>query len=139
MALGLRSTGVEVDSAGVITTPGVAFLARSRGYAAGVVISASKMGKFKMVAQVVTVGLLIPGFAVAMGWPLAGATASHPAGERCSSSAGSDPHHSPSATSTPHQSSFSAAIEDGRRHRPTCFVVKTFHMPLLILKNLSKA
>src|SRR5205823_10646492 len=28
-------------SAGVITTPGVAFLARSRGYAAGVVISAS--------------------------------------------------------------------------------------------------
>ena len=33
--------GVEVHSAGVITTPGVAYLARSRGIAAGVVISAS--------------------------------------------------------------------------------------------------
>jgi len=32
---------VEVHSAGVITTPGVAYLARSRGMAAGVVISAS--------------------------------------------------------------------------------------------------
>src|SRR5581483_11977589 len=41
VATGLLSTGVEVDSAGVITTPGVAFLARSKGYAAGVVISAS--------------------------------------------------------------------------------------------------
>jgi len=41
VALGLASCGVEVHSAGVITTPGVAFLARSRGYAAGVVISAS--------------------------------------------------------------------------------------------------
>jgi len=38
---GLASCGVEVHSAGVITTPGVAYLARSRGYAAGVVISAS--------------------------------------------------------------------------------------------------
>jgi phosphoglucosamine mutase len=38
---GLRSAGCEVHSAGVITTPGVAFLARSRQYAAGVVISAS--------------------------------------------------------------------------------------------------
>jgi len=38
---GLASLGVKVDSAGVITTPGVAYLARSRGYAAGVVISAS--------------------------------------------------------------------------------------------------
>ncbi len=38
---GLASVGVESDSAGVITTPGVAFLARSRNYAAGVVISAS--------------------------------------------------------------------------------------------------
>lgn len=37
----LASAGVASDSAGVITTPGVAFLARSRGYAAGVVISAS--------------------------------------------------------------------------------------------------
>jgi phosphoglucosamine mutase len=39
--LGLVSSGCEVHSAGVITTPGVAYLARSRGYAAGVVISAS--------------------------------------------------------------------------------------------------
>jgi phosphoglucosamine mutase len=38
---GLASAGVETHSAGVITTPGVAYLARSRGYAAGVVISAS--------------------------------------------------------------------------------------------------
>jgi phosphoglucosamine mutase len=41
LALGLVSCDVEVDSAGVITTPGVAYLARSRGYSAGVVISAS--------------------------------------------------------------------------------------------------
>ncbi len=41
VALGLASVGVDVDSAGVITTPGVAYLARSRKYAAGVVISAS--------------------------------------------------------------------------------------------------
>lgn len=41
VALGLSSVGVEVHSAGVITTPGVAFLARSRKYDAGVVISAS--------------------------------------------------------------------------------------------------
>src|SRR5438034_1686726 len=38
---GLASRGVAMSSAGVITTPGVAYLARSRGYAAGVVISAS--------------------------------------------------------------------------------------------------
>ena len=38
---GLESVGVKADSAGVITTPGVAYLARSRNYAAGVVISAS--------------------------------------------------------------------------------------------------
>ncbi len=38
---GLASSGIEVHSAGVITTPGVAYLARSRKYAAGVVISAS--------------------------------------------------------------------------------------------------
>ena len=38
---GLATLGVEVESAGVITTPGVAYLARSRGLAAGVVISAS--------------------------------------------------------------------------------------------------
>lgn len=39
--LGLASCGCDVHSAGVITTPGVAYLARSRKYAAGVVISAS--------------------------------------------------------------------------------------------------
>jgi phosphoglucosamine mutase len=38
---GLTAHGVKVESAGVITTPGVAYLARSRGFAAGVVISAS--------------------------------------------------------------------------------------------------
>lgn len=41
LALGLVSCGCEVHSAGVITTPGVAYLARSRGCAAGVVVSAS--------------------------------------------------------------------------------------------------
>jgi phosphoglucosamine mutase len=41
VTLGLASLGIAVESAGVITTPGVAFLARSRGMAAGVVISAS--------------------------------------------------------------------------------------------------
>src|ERR1700694_4842223 len=41
VAAGLASVGVEVHSAGLITTPGVAYLARSRGLAAGVVISAS--------------------------------------------------------------------------------------------------
>src|SRR5207302_2857412 len=38
---GLTSHGVSVESAGVITTPGVAFLARAHGFDAGVVISAS--------------------------------------------------------------------------------------------------
>lgn len=38
---GLASVGVGVKSAGVITTPGVAFLARSHQFDAGVVISAS--------------------------------------------------------------------------------------------------
>ena len=38
---GLAAVGVDVHSAGIITTPGVAFLARSRRMAAGVVISAS--------------------------------------------------------------------------------------------------
>ncbi|MGB7131649.1 MAG: phosphoglucosamine mutase [Candidatus Sulfotelmatobacter sp.] len=41
VAAGMAAVGVEVHSAGVITTPGVAYLARSRGMAAGVVISAS--------------------------------------------------------------------------------------------------
>jgi phosphoglucosamine mutase len=39
--LGLVSRGCAVDSAGVLTTPGVAYLARSRHCAAGVVVSAS--------------------------------------------------------------------------------------------------
>src|ERR1700674_4066059 len=41
VAEGLGAVGVDVHSAGVITTPGVAYLARSRSMAAGVVISAS--------------------------------------------------------------------------------------------------
>jgi len=41
LSAALASVGVEVKSAGVIPTPGVAYLARSRGFAAGVVISAS--------------------------------------------------------------------------------------------------
>ena len=41
VAAGMAAVGVQMHSAGVITTPGVAYLARSRGYAAGVVISAS--------------------------------------------------------------------------------------------------
>src|SRR6201997_4809501 len=41
VALGLTSAQVEVRSAGVITTPGVAYLARSQEFDAGVVISAS--------------------------------------------------------------------------------------------------
>ncbi|HZR57250.1 MAG TPA: phosphoglucosamine mutase [Terriglobales bacterium] len=41
VTLGLVSMGCEVHSAGVITTPGVAYLARSRKHSAGVVISAS--------------------------------------------------------------------------------------------------
>src|SRR6266566_2661687 len=41
VALGLASCSVESHSAGVITTPGIAFLARSRKFDAGVVISAS--------------------------------------------------------------------------------------------------
>jgi phosphoglucosamine mutase len=38
---GLASVGVHVESAGVITTPGVAYLARAHHFDAGVVISAS--------------------------------------------------------------------------------------------------
>ena len=41
LILGLASHGVEVHSAGVLTTPGVAYLARLRGCSAGIVISAS--------------------------------------------------------------------------------------------------
>jgi phosphoglucosamine mutase len=38
---GLRDSNVEVESAGVITTPGIAFLAHTQGFSAGVVVSAS--------------------------------------------------------------------------------------------------
>jgi phosphoglucosamine mutase len=41
VAQGLGSCGTEVHSAGVITTPGVAYLARSRKFDAGIVVSAS--------------------------------------------------------------------------------------------------
>lgn len=41
LARGLRDAGCDFVSAGVITTPGVAYLARTHGFAAGVVISAS--------------------------------------------------------------------------------------------------
>ena len=41
LAAGLQSHGVEPSYAGVITTPGVAFLTRRHGFAAGVVVSAS--------------------------------------------------------------------------------------------------
>jgi len=41
IARGLRDAGCGFSSAGVLTTPGVAYLARTHGFAAGVVISAS--------------------------------------------------------------------------------------------------
>jgi len=41
MARSLAATGVEVSDVGIITTPGVAFLARRHRFAAGIVISAS--------------------------------------------------------------------------------------------------
>ena len=41
LAGGLRSSGVEITYAGVITTPGVAFLTRHHGCAAGAMVSAS--------------------------------------------------------------------------------------------------
>jgi len=41
IAAGLRETGVRVESAGVVPTPAVAFLARKHSFQAGVVISAS--------------------------------------------------------------------------------------------------
>jgi phosphoglucosamine mutase len=41
IAAGLCETGVEVESAGVVTTPAVAFLTRTHDFQAGVVISAS--------------------------------------------------------------------------------------------------
>jgi phosphoglucosamine mutase len=41
LADGLRSRGAQVDFAGVLTTPGVAYLTRAGAYSAGVMISAS--------------------------------------------------------------------------------------------------
>lgn len=41
LTAGLKAGGASVESAGVITTPAVAFLTRAHGFAAGVVISAS--------------------------------------------------------------------------------------------------
>jgi phosphoglucosamine mutase len=41
LAAGLRSAGARVESAGIVPTPAVAFLARKHGFQAGVVISAS--------------------------------------------------------------------------------------------------
>ena len=41
IAVGLREAGVNVESAGIVPTPAVAFLARTHGFHAGVVISAS--------------------------------------------------------------------------------------------------
>jgi phosphoglucosamine mutase len=41
LAAGLREAGARVESAGVVPTPAVAFLARKHGFDAGVVISAS--------------------------------------------------------------------------------------------------
>jgi phosphoglucosamine mutase len=41
LAAGLEASHVHVVSAGVITTPGVAYLTRANGFAAGIVISAS--------------------------------------------------------------------------------------------------
>ncbi len=41
IAAGLREAGAKVESAGVVPTPAVAFLARTHGFQAGVVISAS--------------------------------------------------------------------------------------------------
>ena|SRR5579863_1709347 len=41
LAAGLREAGTRVESAGIVPTPAVAFLARTHGFQAGVVISAS--------------------------------------------------------------------------------------------------
>ncbi len=41
LAAGLKDAGASVESAGVVTTPAVAFLAHTHGFSAGVVISAS--------------------------------------------------------------------------------------------------
>jgi len=41
LARGLQESGVGIASAGVLTTPGVAYLTRTHGFAAGIVVSAS--------------------------------------------------------------------------------------------------
>ncbi|HYX71014.1 MAG TPA: phosphoglucosamine mutase [Terriglobales bacterium] len=41
LARGMAEPGVEVESAGIVSTPAVAYLARQRSYRAGIVISAS--------------------------------------------------------------------------------------------------
>jgi phosphoglucosamine mutase len=41
VASGAIQSGIDVETAGVITTPGIAYLTRSHGFAAGIVISAS--------------------------------------------------------------------------------------------------
>ena len=41
LAAGLRAGGAEVESAGIVPTPAVAYLARKHGFQAGVVVSAS--------------------------------------------------------------------------------------------------
>ena len=41
LAAGVASVGGEVSYAGVLTTPGVAFLTRQHGFAAGIMVSAS--------------------------------------------------------------------------------------------------
>src|ERR1700676_2649409 len=41
IAAGLRAKGAQVEFAGVITTPGIAYLTRLHDFSAGVVISAS--------------------------------------------------------------------------------------------------
>ncbi|HWZ45566.1 MAG TPA: phosphoglucosamine mutase, partial [Candidatus Saccharimonadales bacterium] len=41
LAAGLHDSGAETESAGVITTPGIAYLTHTHGFSAGVVISAS--------------------------------------------------------------------------------------------------
>jgi phosphoglucosamine mutase len=41
LSAGLQDTGVEVQSAGVITTPGIAYLTHTHSFSAGIVVSAS--------------------------------------------------------------------------------------------------
>ncbi|MBI2682361.1 MAG: phosphoglucosamine mutase [Acidobacteriales bacterium] len=41
LTAGLESSGAKVDSAGVVTTPAIAYLARTQDFSAGIVISAS--------------------------------------------------------------------------------------------------